>query len=160
MTAEKFPVEASLIRLFAQAIGDTNPVYYEETAGDTATGHVIAPPTFLTAASHWDPDYPLRWKPGQPWNGSGATDGTKPAGSGSGTSLHAEQHFTFHRTVKPGDVLTPTPGEGKTWTREGRRGGTMTFRENVTEWRDENGELVVTARGVGVTTGQVIKQEG
>ena len=100
------------------------------------------------------------WKPGQPWNGSGATDGTKPAGSGGGTSLHAEQHFTFHRTVKPGDVLTPTPGEGKTWTREGRRGGTMTFRENVTEWRDENGELVVTARGVGVTTGQVIKQEG
>jgi hypothetical protein len=160
MTAEKFPVEASLIRLFAQAIGDTNPAYYEETAGDTEIGHVIAPPTFITSASHWDPTYPLRWKTGQPWNGSGATEGTKPAGSGGGTSLHAEQHFTYHRQLQPGDVLFPTPGEGKTWEREGRRGGTMTFRESVTEWRDADGELVITSRSVGVTTGQVIKQEG
>ena len=52
-------------------------------------------------------------------------------------------------------MLTPSPGEGKTWTREGRRGGTMSFSESVTEWRDADGELVVTARSVGVQTGKV-----
>jgi hypothetical protein len=156
MTAENFTVSGGLIRTFAQAIGDTNPVYYSEKAGSTDVGEVIAPPTFLVTSSHWDPDYPLRWKPGQPWNGSGATDGTVPQrSSGGGTGLHAEQHFTYHRTVKPGDVLTPSPGEGKSWTKEGRRGGTMSFNESVTEWRDASGELVVTARSVGVQTGKV-----
>ena len=58
-------------------------------------------------------------------------------------------------------MLTPSTQPGKSWTREGRRGGTMQFRESVTEWRDEAGELVVTTRSVGVTTGQVVKsQEG
>jgi hypothetical protein len=160
MSVEKYPVDAGLIRLFAQAIGDTNPVYYEEKAGATELGHVIAPPTFLTTSSHWDPDYPLRWKPGQPWNGSGATDGTTPKGSeGGGTGLHAEQHFTYHRALKPGDVLTPTPGEGSSWTKEGRRGGALTFSESITEWRDESGELVVTARSVGVKTSKVPTSE-
>jgi hypothetical protein len=160
MTAEKFPVDLGLIRTFAQALGEKNPVYYEETAESTSVGHVIAPPTFLATAAHWDPDYPLRWNPDKPWNGSGATEGTKPAGTGGGTGLHAEQHYTYHRALRPGDVLTAAPGEGKTWEREGRRGGTMSFSESVTEWRDESGELVVTARSVGVRTGKVVTSEG
>ena len=36
----------------------------------------------------------------------------------------------------------------------------MQFRESVTECRDEDGELVVTARSVGVTTGKVVTSEG
>jgi acyl dehydratase len=160
MAPQKFKVEASMIRLFAQALGDTNPVYYEETAAGTDAGGVIAPPTFIQSHAHWDPDYPLRWKSGQPWNGSGPGDGTRVQRTGSGTGLHAEQHYEYHRPVRPGDVLTPTVRPGRTWTREGRRGGTMQFRESVTEWRDESGELVLTTRSVGVTTGKVVSTEG
>jgi hypothetical protein len=160
MAAQKFTVEASLIRLFAQALGDTNPVYYEETAAGTEAGGIIAPPTFIAAAAHWDPDYPLRWQPGKPWHGSGPTDGTRPAGSGGGTGLHAEQHYEYHRPLRPGDVLTPEGRPGRSWTKEGRRGGTLQFAEHITEWRDQDGELVLTVRNVGVRTGRVVSDEG
>jgi len=41
---------------------------------------------------------------------------------------------------------------GKSWEKEGRRGGKLMFSESVTEYRDQNGELVITATGVGVRT--------
>ena len=48
---------------------------------------------------------------------------------------------------------------GNTWEKQGRRGGKLVFSESVTEYRDQNGELVVTARGVGVRTETVVQQE-
>jgi hypothetical protein len=53
-------------------------------------------------------------------------------------------------------VLTATTLEGETWTKEGRRGGTMTFSEHIIEYRNPAGELVVTARGVGVRTSKTV----
>ncbi|MGH3273104.1 MAG: FAS1-like dehydratase domain-containing protein [Streptosporangiaceae bacterium] len=160
MAPQKFTVESSMIRLFAQALGDTNPVYYEESAAGTDAGGVIAPPTFIQASAHWDPDYPLRWQPGRPWNGSGPTEGRRVERTGGGTGLHAEQHYDYHRPVRPGDVLTPTIQPGSSWTKEGRRGGTMRFQESITQWHDDAGELVLTVRSVGVTTGRVVSSEG
>ncbi|HKD76088.1 MAG TPA: hypothetical protein VKB76_11365, partial [Ktedonobacterales bacterium] len=52
----------------------------------------------------------------------------------------------------PGDVLTVDTKPGNTWERESKRAGKLTFRESIKEYRDQNGELVVTARSVGVTT--------
>lgn len=49
---------------------------------------------------------------------------------------------------------------GNTWEKEGRRGGTMKFTESITEYRDQNGELVVTARSVGVATSRTVEREG
>jgi hypothetical protein len=49
-------------------------------------------------------------------------------------------------------VLTVETREGKTWEKQGRRAGTLRFRELITEYRDAAGELVVTARLVGVRT--------
>src|SRR2546423_1211284 len=62
------------------------------------------------------------------------------------------------RRGSAGDVLTGTELPGKTWEKEGRRGGKLLFSENVIEYRDQNGELVVTARGVGVRTEKVVEQ--
>ena len=50
------------------------------------------------------------------------------------------------------DVLTATVKPGKTWEKEGRRAGKLVFTETIVEYRDQAGELVVTARGVGVRT--------
>ena len=77
-------------------------------------------------------------------------------GGGNGGGLHAEQHFEYHRHLKPGDVLTATNLPGKTWEKEGKRSGKLVFSENITEYRDQKGELVVTARGVGVRTERVV----
>jgi hypothetical protein len=42
--------------------------------------------------------------------------------------------------------------QGAVWEKESKRAGKLIFRERITEHRDANGELVVTARSVGVTT--------
>ena len=153
-----FPVEAGHIMLFARAIGDTNPVYHDaDAAQKSEAGGIIAPPTFPQAVAQFDPDYPLRWRPGQPWFGSGKTaTGVERASSSGG--LHAEQHFEYHRALRPGDVLTVETRPGETWERESKRAGKLTFRERIAEYRDQTGELVITARGVGVTTERPVDQ--
>lgn len=163
MAAETFPVEATHILMFARAVGDDNPVYADPAhAATTEAGGIIAPPTFVQASAQFDPDYPLRPKPGKPWFGSGGTPSGAAAGQGgggNGGSLHAEQHYEYHRPLRPGDVLTATALPGRTWEKEGRRSGKLIFTEQVTEYRDQAGEKVITARGVGVRTERPVDQK-
>ncbi len=160
MAVDRFPVEAGHILLFARAVGDANQIYYDESyAEGTEPGGIIAPPTFVQASAQFDPDYGLRPKIGEPWFGSGReATGVQRTGSGGGSGLHAEQHYEYHRHLRPGDVLKATSKPGETWEREGRRAGKMTFRETITEYRDQNGELVITARSVGVQTSRPVEQ--
>jgi hypothetical protein len=55
-------------------------------------------------------------------------------------------------------VLTVETKQGNTWERESKRAGKLTFRERITEYRDQKGELVVTARSVGVTTERPVER--
>ena len=55
-------------------------------------------------------------------------------------------------------MLTATTFPGKTWEKEGKRSGKLVFSESVTEYRNQAGELVVTARGVGVRTERPVEQ--
>ncbi len=168
MAAKTFPIEAGHIMMFARSIGDDNPVYHDaDAAKKTEAGGVIAPPTFAQASAQFDEDYFLRPKIGQPWFGSGKNPtgiqrteggGGGRGGGGGGGGLHAEQHFEYHRNLRPGDVLTATVKPGKTWEREGRRSGKLVFSESITEYRDQKGELVITARGVGVRTERPVDQ--
>ncbi|HXZ85154.1 MAG TPA: MaoC family dehydratase N-terminal domain-containing protein [Myxococcota bacterium] len=174
MAVKSFPVEASHILMFARAVNDPNPIYSDEQyARKSEVGGILAPPTFTQASAQFDPDYFLRPKIGQPWFGSGrepsgALRRAPAGGGGSGESrpsgaaaggLHAEQHFEYHRPVLAGDLLTAETRPGKTWEREGRRGGKLHFSESITDYRNQRGELVVTARGVGVRTERVIEQK-
>jgi len=158
---------------FARAIGDFNPVYHDKASAQASEVEgIIAPPTFVQASAQFDPDYPLRPRPGEPWFGSGRTptgrqtsDSTSSKGTGpanresTGTGLHAEQHYEYHRQIRPGEVLTRTVRPGQTWEKQGRRGGLLNFRETITEYRDANGELVVIARAIGVRTDQAVKDQ-
>ena len=65
----------------------------------------------------------------------------------------------FTNQVWPGDILTSETKEGKVWEKESKRAGKLIFRERITEHRDQNGELVITARGVGVTTERPVDQK-
>ncbi len=50
---DEFEVEKGMIRRFAIAIGDPNPLYYdEEFARTTPYGSIVAPPTFLFEWNH------------------------------------------------------------------------------------------------------------
>jgi acyl dehydratase len=186
MAAKHFPIEASHVMMFARAIGDHNAVYLDaEKAKESEVSGIIAPPTFVAAAAQFDPDYGLRPRPDVPWFGSGkhpsgamrprpaaapaaaegegggaarAAGATRGGGGGGGGGggLHAEQHYEYHRHVRPGDVLTAKSRPGRTWEKESKRAGKLKFRETITEYYDQNGELVIVARGVGMSTERVI----
>jgi acyl dehydratase len=190
MAAKRFPVEAGHVLMFARSIGDPNPVYSDpDHAATTEVGGLIAPPTFVQASAQFDPDYGLRPRIGRPWFGSGRTpsglqrppagepsgessggessggesfggDAPRRRGGGGGSGLHAEQHYTYHRPVRVGDVLTATTTPGKRWEKQGRRAGVLVFSESITEYRDQDGELVVTARGVAVRTERAVSTDG
>ena len=138
MAARRFPVEAGHVLAFTRALGAADAEL--PVAGD------VAPPTFAIAGAQFDPDYPLRPRPGVPWHGSGGDAGLVTEGAGG---LHAEQHFVYHRPVRVGDVLTGASRPGQEWEKQGRS-GRLRFREQITEFRDQAGEFVVTARSVSV----------
>jgi len=140
VAARRFPVEAGHVLMFARSLGAADPEGGLPAPGDPA------PPTFAQASAQFDPDYPLRPRPGAEWHGSGGEAGLVKEGAGG---LHAEQHFTYHRPLRVGDVLSAATRPGEEWEKQGRS-GRLVFREQITEYRDEAGELVVTARSVSV----------
>ena len=84
MAISWFPVEAGHIFQFARAIGDPNPVYRDPHAAATGSaGGIIAPPTFVEAGQHFDPDFVYRPEPGRAWFGSArGTERRATAGRG------------------------------------------------------------------------------
>ena len=164
MAVDKFLIEASHIMMFARSVGDSNPIYHdEEYAKSTELGGIIPPPTFAQSSAQFDPEYFLRPKVGgDGWFGSGKeATGSKPSsgsggGSGAAMGLHAEQHFEYHLPVKAGDTLSVTTKPGKAWEKESKRAGKLKFSESVTEYRNQNGDLVITATGVGVQTERAV----
>ena len=89
-------------------------------------------------------------------SGSAAPAAERRPRGGGGTGLHAEQHYTYHRPLRVGDVLTAATTPGRRWEKEGRRAGVLVFAESVTEYRDQDGQLVVTARSVSVRTERAV----
>ena len=159
MTKIIFPIEATHIMMFARAVGDENPVYHDpERARTTEVGGIVAPPTFAAAVAQFNPDG-SRPRPGEKWFGSGRTpsgiDGKAPSAGG----LNAEQHYEYVRPLRPGDVLTAETRPGKTWERESKRAGKLSFSERITEFRDQSGDLVLTVRGVSVKTERPVDRE-
>ena len=141
----RFPVEATQIMLFARAVGDGAAAFTDIARPEA----MVAPPTFVEVLQHFIPDYHVRPKPGRPWFGSGSTPTGVPARHTGTTTMHAEQHFEYHRPIRPGDTLGATRRPGKVWEKSGRRGD-MHFSELITEFRDEHGQLVVTSVQVEV----------
>ncbi|MFM1724047.1 MaoC family dehydratase N-terminal domain-containing protein [Rhodococcus sp. PAM 2766] len=136
-------VHGSHLMQFARAIGDADPAFENvERLAATGPDALVAPPTFLMAADHFDPTYARRPRPGASWLGS------RRGGSEQQSGFHMEQYFTFHRPVRAGDVLAADARPGATWEKRGRRAGTMTFTETLTDFRDSDGDLVASARWV------------
>ena len=151
MSDEQFPVESLHVLTFARAIGDNDPIFRDRDAARTAgLDDIAAPLTFVQASAHCDPEYPLRPRPGEPWFGSGREPGTRHPELTR--TLHAEQHFEYHRPLIVGDVLTWQVIPGETWTKRSRSGAVLEFEDFRTEFRDAEGELVITSRSVTART--------
>lgn len=152
----QFPVDRSAVMLFARSLGDIRPEYSDpDDPATTAVGGIVTPPTFVQSSAHWQPDYALdltrpRKSPASERGGSG--------GGGLGRGLHAEQHYEYHHPIHAGDTLTVTSRPGERWEKQGKRGGKLMFSESITEYRNQDGVLCVTARSIGVQTERAVDQ--
>lgn len=156
----EFPVDRTQVMLFARSLLDIRPEYSDPSdAATQAVGGIVVPPTFVQCSAHWDPSNPLdltRPRKAAP----PAHRGDRPGGGGGGLGrgLHAEQHYEYHQPVHAGDTLTVTNRPGERWEKEGRRGGKLMFSESITEYRNQDGVLCVTARSIGVQTERAVDQ--
>ncbi|WP_432993651.1 FAS1-like dehydratase domain-containing protein [Dactylosporangium sp. CA-233914] len=124
-------VERGKIREFARATRSANPSYLD--AEDP-----VVPPTFLTTAFFW------QHGPADPWQAV-RMDQHK--------GLHAEQEFVFHGPPPRAGTRLTGVSRIESVTRKEGRSGPLAFAVMVTEFRDETGRLVATARLTGVETG-------
>lgn len=123
---QKVVIERGPVKVFADALGDEDPVY----RGDTAP----VPPTFPFVMPFWGS------------LGEGGAAGLpidKLRGPGRAI-LHGEQAFEFTRWPKVGDVLEGTTVVTDVYEKEKSSGGKLEFYVSETDWKDaETGEPVV-----------------
>jgi acyl dehydratase len=139
-------VERGPVTQFAEAVTESNPIYSDRDAARAAGfADIPVPPTyFFSAASHWGA-FPEQ-QPGD------ATPDRNPMMevigklmAKGGMVLHGEEEFTYHKPVVVGDRIS---GEGKVVDLYEKQSGerTMTFLVTENEFRNQDGELVLTAR--------------
>ena len=131
-------VEKSAIKRYAEAVGNDNPLYYdEEYAGKTKYGSIIAPPGF------WG------WPIKAPCSCTGQVyivgelqaalaRGGFPRILGGGIS------YDFFVPVQSGDILIASPKVTGLSEKEGK-GGTMIICNLETTYTNQNGDLVAKA---------------
>jgi acyl dehydratase len=122
--------EAGQLRFFAKATGESNPVYFDESAARDA-GHAALPlpPTFLFSLEFQQPD--TSWR--------------DELGIQLSRILHGEQSFTYHRLAYAGDVLR---FESRVADIYDKKGGALDFVVRETRVTNQHGEHVADLRSV------------
>ena len=140
MRSFQFPIEAGHIQEFKRAVGDHDARFDADA---------VAPPTFMVAADRYDPEYDRRLRSDGPW---------PPEAPESGSGFHAGMVFEYHRHPRAGESLSATVADGQVWTKKGRRGGDLRFREIVTTFVDADGLPCVTARWINVRAANEVRE--
>ena len=133
LPAFNVPVEASRLRFFAKAIGQTDPVYTDDDAA-RAAGHAAlpVPPTYLFCLE---------------------MDGPNPnavrelLGIDIARILHGEQRFTYHAPCHAGDVLR---FEQRIVDIYDKKGGALDFVARETKVSNHRGEHIADLHCVTV----------
>jgi acyl dehydratase len=120
-------VEKGRLRMFAKAIGETDPVYFDEAAAQAAGFRSLPVPlTFLFCLEMERPD-PYDW--------------FDRLGIPVARALHGEQSFEYHRGAFAGDVLA---FESEITDIYDKRGGALEFVVQNNAIVNQGGESVAT----------------
>ena len=131
MAPATLKIEKGAIRLFCQAIGDTNPLWQDEDyARSTRFGGTIAPPNFLSQLLFWDGDIQRRV-------GEIKTPVSR--------MLNGGNEFEYCEVVRPGDVITARVKLVDAYEREGKTGKILFLVSEVT-YTNQKEALVATER--------------
>ena len=125
-------VEKGHIRRFAQAVGDDNPLYYdEEYAGKSGYGGIIAPPTFPTTFG---------------FEGEKVLEGLD---INYARLLHGEQEYEYFRPIMAGDAISFSTKITDVTEKEGRS-GVMDIITTEMTGHNQDGEKVFVGRSTVV----------
>ena len=130
MPAFRVAAEAGQLRFFAKATGETNPIYFDESAARDA-GHpaLPLPPTFLFSLELEQPN--TGWR--------------EEIGIEMPRILHGEQSFIYHRLAYAGDVLHYACRIADIYD---KKGGALEFVVRETRVTNQHGEHVADLRSV------------
>lgn len=129
MSQGSLEVEKGRLRFFAKAIGETDPVYTDESAArDAGHASLPVPPTFLFCLNSEIGDL---------------METLKVLEIDLGRLLHAEQSFTYHRMAYAGDTLG---FETKVADVYDKKGGALHFVVQETRVTNQKGEHVADLR--------------
>jgi len=130
-----FEIEKEPIRRWAEAIGDSNPLYRdEEYAKKKGYRSIIAPPGFIAQYA-----YPVK-----------AGQGRVRFRSPFARMLNGGNEYEFFKPIQAGDILTSTTKLAELFEREGRM-GKMLFIISETTYKNQDGEMVAIQRGTGIS---------
>jgi len=138
----EFRVERGKIKEFADALGDTNPIYRDpDYAAKSPAGAIVAPPTMLRSFLYETRDSVEALKV-EDWS----------------YIVHGEQEFEYLAPVLAGDVLTAQDTIASIVEKESRRAGKLQIAVIETTFRNQRGETVQIARRTLVETGKRIDE--
>lgn len=122
------------MRYFALAVGDDNPVYTDDDVARAAgLDGVMAPPTLVCETNQYA---------ARPRNADGYA-GHEWGIEIPGTRLvRGGNSYTFHRPVRPSDVLTVTWRITGIAEKENRQGQAMVVVTSTAAYRNQDGELL------------------
>ncbi|GAB4152903.1 MAG: hypothetical protein Tsb0016_25360 [Sphingomonadales bacterium] len=126
-------VERGQLRLFAKAIGETDPIYSDDGAA-RAAGYsaMVAPVTYAVALATLAPQ---------------ETGSMEAIGIDRMRALHGEQSFTYHRPICAGDRIRIKSRISDIYQ---RKGGALDFVVYETTLINQHDELTVSFRMVVV----------
>jgi acyl dehydratase len=125
-----FEVERGHIRRFAEAIGDSNPIFNDETkARQSRFGGMVAPPTFVRALGIEFFNIPLQM----------------PTARG----LDGGSDWEYFEPIRPGDRISVISKLADIRESEGRL-GTMVFTTVETRYLNQFGQVCVIQRSTGI----------
>ena len=132
-------VEKGAIKKYADAIGDFNPLYWEdEYARESRFGTITAPPGFF--------GWPTRWKTSMPFFSELQKELLDTISKAGYTRLLAGGiEFDFIQPVYAGDTLATLPRIIDIVERE-TKSGNMVFSTLETTYTNQNGDLLARAR--------------
>lgn len=124
-------VEASRLRFFAKAIGETNPIYTDQVAAQQAGYQTFpVPPTFLFSLE---------------MERENALDWLDEVGMVLARVLHGEQSFVYHHPACAGDVL-----QFDTYISDiyDKKNGALEFVSKQTRVTNQNGQHIADLKTV------------
>ena len=122
-------VERGAVRAFAQATGETNPVYFDEAAAQAAGLRSLrVPATFLSSLERQI--FPSR-------------ELVELTGLNTQRVLHAEQSYVYHAAACAGDMLTYEPRIAEIYD---KKNGAMSFLVKETRVCTQEGQHVADLR--------------